>query len=93
MRVHINAARCAEYLRGVGLSVPDEVRDAWLAQEWLCREQAKANRNELKKSCGHFASSWCIVRHSGGRTDVRSCDVCQKPLEYRGVSLNAEGAR
>jgi hypothetical protein len=89
MGVNINATRCAEYLRMIGVPVSDGLAAAWVTQESDHRARKRAHNRELKKSCGHFRAHWTRVHHGGGTTDVRNCIDCGAFIEYRGASLSA----
>jgi hypothetical protein len=87
VRVNINAARCASYLRSIGVIVSDDMASAWGQRERDHRARKRAHNRELKRSCGHFRTHWCKVHHADGTTDVRHCSDCGVAVEYRGASI------
>lgn len=84
---NINAKRCAEYMRQMGLDVSPEKEAWWCALEKGTRLARRAHKAELKRSCGHFNTYWSTIYHSGGKTEARCCRECHQYVEYRGASM------
>lgn len=83
-RVHMNAARCAEYLRGIGVSVTEAVEGEWVEIERETRATRRANRRELKRSCGHFSThDTTIHTWDDGSWIATYCSDCQIELSRR----------
>ena len=91
-RVYINAQQCAAYLRTIGVDVDAMTEGAWAVREAEHRATRRANRAELKRSCGHFRTHWTKVVHEGGCTNVKYCSDCRVALEYSGASLGYDRA-
>ena len=85
--VSINAVRCVEYLRRIGVDVTDDQASQWQTREALDRAEKRINRAELKRSCGHFRTYWCKVYHTNGLTEVKICSDCGLSIEYRGAGF------
>jgi hypothetical protein len=70
---NINAAKCASYLRGIGVKVANDTVVRWIATERETREQRRAANRELKKSCGHFRTYRCKVSTVDGWSGIHVC--------------------
>lgn len=81
--MNINASRCIDYLRAVGVVVTDETAAAWVTQEKDHRAANRARNRELKRSCGHFRTHVTTIYSEAGREDMTTCSDCYRYVQPR----------
>jgi hypothetical protein len=85
MADNINASKCVDYLRYMGIEVSDEQAQAWEAHEKEERKRRRAHNRELKRSCGHFRTHDTRIYSERGAELVTYCSDCR--IELRSTSL------
>lgn len=88
----VNARVCAEYLRSIGVNVPDEQAQAWAEQEKETRRRKRAHKAELKRSCGHFRTHETRIYSDRGSVTVTYCSDCRIATALHTLRLRAPPA-
>lgn len=76
---NINAAKCAAYLRSVGVYVASGLAADWIEAEREHRAANRSRKRELKKSCGHFRTYVSrVISDECGDEAVTTCHDCRR---------------